>query len=305
MNVQMDRRLTHMRTAALPFVLLATTLTVACTSDLAGLVGAKNTNAKLSLVASVQDGSFRTQADLDPYTRSSIAHVTFKLYTVAGDQETAVIRDGSPVEIDVASDSLDRPFTFENLHNDTTYRVKASAYKAPGTASSDLISTQDASSALDIAIEKDVTPTLQPVPVKLIDRLFAATGTTNLVVTDGSYTFKNERITVGPRTITLTGSKSAGWSVDGGKTTYADFTFRPKFDTSTLETAVINGKTKYVVPTDFVNATSDFLEIRDGNGFNANGSWTGYALGLFPNATGSLKLVVGDDSALNYRIFYP
>ncbi len=295
-----------MRTTALPFVLLATTLTVACTSDLAGLVGARNANAKLSLVAAVQDGSFRTQAVLDPYTRSSIAHVTFKLYTVAGGQETAVIRDGSPVEIDVASGSLDLPFIFENLHNDTTYRVKALAYKASGTASSDLISTQDASSSLDIAIGKDVTPTLQPVPVKLIDRLFAATGTTNVAVTDGSYTFQNERITVGPRTITLTGSKSTWWSVDGGQTTYTTrHTFRPKFDTATLGTAVINGKTKYVVPTTFVNATSNVIEIRDGNGFNANGSWTGHYLGLMPNATGSLKLVVGDDSALNYDVFYP
>jgi|GEM_PF-6477496 hypothetical protein len=295
-----------MRTVALPFVLLATTLTVACTSDLAGLAGARNANVKLSLVAAVQDGSFRTQAVLDPYTRSSIAHVTFKLYTVAGDQETVVTRDGSPVEIDVASGSLDLPFTFENLRNDTTYRVRASAYKAAGTASSDLISTQDASSALDIAIGKDVTPALQPVPVKLIDRLFAATGDTNLVVTDGSYTFQNERITVGPRTITLTGSKSTWWSVDGGQTTYATaHTFRPKFDTSTLGTVVLRGETKFVVPMNFVNATSNVIQIQDGNGFNASGSWTGHSLGLVPNATGSLKLVVGADSALNYSIFYP
>lgn len=60
-----------MRTAALPFFLLAATMTVACTSDLAGLVGAGNANGKLSLVAAIQDGSFRTQAVLDPYTRSS------------------------------------------------------------------------------------------------------------------------------------------------------------------------------------------------------------------------------------------
>lgn len=295
-----------MRTAALPFALLATTLTVACTSDLAGLVGASNANAKLSLVAAVQDGAFRTQAALNPYTKSSIDHVTFKLYTVAGDQETAVIRDGSPVEIDVASGSLDLPFTFENLRNDTTYRVKALAYKAAGTASSDLISTQDASSALDIAIGKDVTPVLQPVPVKLIDRLFAASGTTNLAVTDGSYTFKNERITVGPRTITLTGSKKTWWSVDGGKTTYATaHNFRPKVDTATLGTVVINGKTWHVLPTIFINSTSDVIRIDDGYGLNASGSWTGNHLGLLPNATGSLKLVVGDDSALNYSIYYP
>ncbi|MNX73455.1 hypothetical protein D3C86_1048520 [compost metagenome] len=295
-----------MRKAALPFVLLATSLTVACTSDFVGLAGARNANAKLSLVAAVQDGSFRTQAVLAPYTRSDIAHVTFKLYTASGSQETAVIRDGSPVELDVASGSLDLPFTFENLRNDTTYRVKASAYKAAGTAIADLISTQDASSSLDIAIGKDVTPPLQPVPVKLIDRLFAATGTTNLAVTDGAYTFKNERITVGPRTITITGSRNTWWSVDGGQTTYATGkTFRPVFDTSKLGTAVINGKTKYVVPTTFLNSTSDVIRIDDGNGFNTNGSWTGHYLGLMPNATGSLKLVVGDDSALNYTIYYP
>ncbi|MBO9542521.1 hypothetical protein J7643_18190 [bacterium] len=295
-----------MRKAALPFILLATTLTVACTSDPAGLAGARNANAKLSLVAAVQDGSFRTQAVLDPYTRSSIAHVTFKLYTVSGDQETAVIRDGSPVELDVASGSLDLPFTFENLRNDTTYRVKASAYKAAGTAIADLISTQDVSSSLDIAIGKDVTPALQPVPVKLVDRLFAATGTTNLAVTDGAYTFQNERITVGPRTITITGSKATWWSVDGGQTTYATVhTFRPVFDTSKLGTAVFRGVTKYVVPTNFINSTSNVIQIQDGHGFNADGSWTGHSLGLLPNATGSLKLVVGDDSALNYSIFYP
>lgn len=295
-----------MRKAALPFVLLASTLTVACTADLAGLAGARTSNAKLSLVAAVQDGSFRTQAVLNPYTRSSIDHVTFKLYSLSGGQETAVTRDGSPVELDVASGSLDLPFTFENLRNDTTYRVKASAYKAAGTAMADLISTQDASSSLDIAIGKDVTPALQPVPVKLIDRLFAASGTTDLAVTDGSYTYNNERITVGPRTLTITGSKATWWSLDGGQTTYATaHTFRPVFDTSKLGTAVINGVTRYVVPMNFINSTSNVIRIDDGHGFNAEGSWTGHHLGLMPNATGSLKLVVGGDSALNYSIYYP
>lgn len=295
-----------MRQNVLPYVLLATTLTVGCTSDLAGLAGASNGNVKLSLVAAVQDGQFTTQAVVNPYAKSSIAHVTFKLYTVAGDQESAVTRNGAPVELDVASGSMDLPFTFENLHNDTTYRVKALAYKAAGTANVDLISTQDAGSAVDITIGRNVTPTLQAVPVKLIDRLFAATGTSSLVVTDGSYTYLNETITVGPRTYTLTGTKATWWSLDGGQTKYdAPFTFHPTVDTSKLGTAVINGQTKYVLPTNFINATSDFIRIDDGHGFNAEGSWTGHYLGLLPNATGSLKLVVSDASTLNYSIYYP
>lgn len=291
---------------SLALALGSSVLSLGCTSNLAGLAGAGNGSVTLSLVAAVQDGQFKTQAIVNPYTKSSIAHVTFKLYMVAGGQESAVTRNGSPVELDVASGSLDLPFTFENLRNDTAYRVKAMAYKAAGTANADLISTQDASSSLDITIGRDVTPTLQSVPVKLIDRLFAATGTSNLVVTDGSYTYQNERITMGPRTYTITGTKATWWSLDGGQTTHATaFTFRPTVDTSNLGTAVIRGATMYVVPTNFVNATSDFIRIDDGNGFNADGSWTGHYLGLLPNATGSLQLVVNDASTLNYSIYYP
>lgn len=295
-----------MKKVVLPTALLVSSLIVGCTSGLAGLAGVSDGNATLSLVAAVQDGQFRTQAVINPYTKSSIAHVTFKLFTVAGGVENAVTRNGSPVELDVASGSLEAPFTFENLRNDTTYRVKAAAYKAAGTATADLISTQDASSSVDIPVGRDLTPAVQPVPIKLIDRLFAASGTTNLVVTDGSYTYQNERITVGPRTYTITGSKAAGWSLDGGQTTHdAPVTFRPTYDTSKLATESINGGTWYVVPATFVNASSDFIRIDDGNGFNADGSWTRHYLGLLPNASGSLKLVVNNESILNYTVYYP
>lgn len=270
--------------------------------------------AKLSVVPAFRDGQLRTQSVLNPYTKRSVDHVTLKLYTVAGGQESPVLQDGSPVEADLASGSLDAPVTFDHLHNDTTYRVKALAYRAPGQASADLISTEDASSSVDVAIGRDVSPALERVPVKLIDRLFAAKGTTSLAITDGSYTYLNETITLAPTpapaplTYTITGTRATWWSVDGGQTTYTtSHGFNPTLDVTTLATASIRGLTYYVQPTAFVNATTDNIRVDDGNGFNAEGSWSGHYLGLLPGATGSLNLVVSVDNGniLSYSIYYP
>lgn len=152
----------------------------------------------LHLRARILPGGIRTQAVVDNYDQSSIVHLTIKLFTVSGGTESPVLVDGNQVSADLAAADLSRTVTLSNLKVDTTYRVRAYAYKAAGTAAADLISTSDASSHTDVALTNDDRPAMATLKVKLIDRVFDGRASSGAVaVTSGGYT------TSGPETITV------------------------------------------------------------------------------------------------------
>jgi hypothetical protein len=123
--------------------------------------------------------SRRLMAVVSPYTEASIDHMLLKLYTVTGPS-------GSEVEtytnkfVDVDKANLQSTITFANLNFNTKYRVRAEAFKAPGTAAGDLIS--DAASYADLTVALDDRPELLNLVVQLIDQTFSgeatSTGTT-------------------------------------------------------------------------------------------------------------------------------
>lgn len=101
------------------------------------------------------------------YTREDINHLKVHLYTVDGEteQDTGLERILSYIQ-------LDTPTVFNNLTEQTHYRVKAAAY-----ASSDdsmLISTSDASSSTDVHVAYDDRPVVAPLRLQLIDKPFGA-----------------------------------------------------------------------------------------------------------------------------------
>jgi len=123
--------------------------------------------------------SRRLLAVVSPYTDASIDHMLVKLYTVTGPP-------GSEVEtytnqfVDVGQADLLNTISFTNLNFNTTYRVRATAFKAPGTAAVNVIS--DASSYADLTVAMNDRPVLGNLVVQLVDQTFAgeatSTGTT-------------------------------------------------------------------------------------------------------------------------------
>ena len=131
---------------------------------------------------SFRDGAVRRlMAQLTPYTQASIDHMVVRLIIVAaGPTETEV------ESVDVSAANLAKTITFGNLKHNTTYRIRAHAYKAPGTAAADLIS-DDAESFVDMPVLTDDEPALGNLEVTLIDQTFAGEATSPaLTVTDGA-----------------------------------------------------------------------------------------------------------------------
>jgi len=133
----------------------------------------------LLLTPAVGSGGYQTQAAVSTYTKSSVNHLNLQLFTVSGLTETPVVISGSTVSLDIPASSLNVPVLFSNLHTATNYRVRAYAYKASGTATSDLISL-DASSSLDILVADSDRPTAGKVPVQLIEKTFNATSSVTI-----------------------------------------------------------------------------------------------------------------------------
>lgn len=136
-------------------------------------------------------GNYRTQTsgDLLPYAQSDVQHIVLKLYASLGvGNESA-----SLAEKDIPAASLSEQVSFFNLHPNTTYRIKAFAYKASGVATDDLISVQ-ASATVDVPVLTDERPTAANLKVQLKDRPFQAQGTSSIVVTNGSLTNIDEVI---------------------------------------------------------------------------------------------------------------
>ncbi len=174
-----------LRLIALPGLLL-----VAGCAMVAGPAGMTTPAGKatLSLLPQVQGGSYRTQSVITGYAQADINHLQLKLFKVVSGSEQAVLGSGgTQLTLDLPQASLSAQVTIANLSHDTTYRVRAYAYTDAGT--SNLISTTDASSSVDVVVARNDRPTLATVPVQLIDKIFDGQATaSSVVVTDGDLT---------------------------------------------------------------------------------------------------------------------
>jgi hypothetical protein len=123
-------------------------------------------NASLTVQATFP--AFRAQSLVSAYTKDSIQHLRLALFVVTDTTEAPALQsDGvTPITADLVKPTgsstafLDVPVTFSKLKPNTTYRVKAFAYKAAGTDALDLISTLDANSYATITLGAETTPTL-------------------------------------------------------------------------------------------------------------------------------------------------
>jgi hypothetical protein len=140
----------------------------------------------LRVVPAIAGGGLRTvQAAVNPYTAADVNHVVVRLFSLAGNAETAV-KDpqGNALSADAAKADLANGLDFGNLHADTTYRVRGYAYKAAGVANPDKISADD-QSFVDVKVERDDRPTVKTLTIQIADRLFAAQATTSVGLKDG------------------------------------------------------------------------------------------------------------------------
>lgn len=139
----------------------------------------------IDIVPRIKNGTYRTQTLLAPYTKETVEHVVVSLHTVSGGAETeAKDTSGNLIAIDVGKADLDKPVRLKSLHLDTTYRVRARAYKAAGTETADQISV-DAGSFVDVAVEKDDRPAVATLEIQLADVFFSGAGTSSLTFKDG------------------------------------------------------------------------------------------------------------------------
>lgn len=166
--------------------------------------------ASLVLRTQVASGGYKAQALVQPYTKASINHLVIKVLRLNGVGEQPVLDDqGESVMADLALGELDNAITFSNLAQNTTYRIRCFAYKAPGASSSDLISTQDAGSYTDVRVTDDDRPALTTLKVKLIDQLFDAQATASgVVVTDGGLVSSTGSVSIGTGPSSPTASRS-------------------------------------------------------------------------------------------------
>lgn len=181
---------------------LAGTLFLGGCAELMGNTGAPVVQAenRASIVVRTQvvSGSVHTAA-VPRLTADSINHLVLKIFELAGTTETPVRdEDGKEVSADLTRNQLSNLITFDKLKPQTKYRIRAYAYKAPGTAPENLISTTDEGSYVDVEILVDDRPTVTTLKVKLKDVDF-----------DGQHTFQGVKVTpggylpTGPVTVTI------------------------------------------------------------------------------------------------------
>jgi hypothetical protein len=157
---------------------------------------------KASIVVRTQvvPGGVRTAATIPNLTADSINHLVLQIFELDGNTETPIL-DANNQEIrqDLTRNQLGSLITFGDLKPQTTYRIRAYAYSAPGTDAQNLISTSDAGSYVDVEVQTDDRPTVTTLKVKLIDVDFSGQGTfQGVTVTPGGYR------PTGPVTISIT-----------------------------------------------------------------------------------------------------
>lgn len=153
-------------------IVVATVLVAGCTgvatSSLSG-------NKSLVLTPKVIDSVYQTQTAQSLYTSANINHLWVEL------------KDGTVVASkDIPNANLNQAVVFNNLKNGKTYTVQAKAYLSAGTGTKISV---DGSSVMTITVGTDDRPTVNPIPVKLMDTPFNGYGTNSIAVTPGSYTY--------------------------------------------------------------------------------------------------------------------
>ncbi|MBO9541383.1 hypothetical protein J7643_12410 [bacterium] len=136
-----------------------------------------------------QAEGYAAQAVIAPYTVDDVAHVVLSLYKLDGNTELPVKNSQDvAITLDVPRAELGHDVVFTKLKANTTYRIKAQAYKAAGTSVADLISTADSASYVDVAIGENDRPAVA-LTVKLKDQVFSGTVTLpEITLTNGGYT---------------------------------------------------------------------------------------------------------------------
>lgn len=132
------------------------------------------------LVVKPQFSGISTLADASAYSKQSINRLELQLFTVSNGETTP-----TGISRALSNIQLDNAVVFSQLKAHTTYRIKSLAYALDDT----LISSGDADSYTDITIENDDRPTVLPLKVKLIDRVFNAGGTSSIQIIPGGHTY--------------------------------------------------------------------------------------------------------------------
>jgi hypothetical protein len=139
-------------------------------------------SATVRVEFSFQNGGYRSQASILPYTAADVHHVVVRVFKLTGATEIPVAdtrADGQPLVLALDRASIDAGVALTRLAHNTTYRVRVRAYKAAGEAAADLISDEQASVA-EIVVGQDDRPVTGAIAVKLIDRLFVGQATPSL-----------------------------------------------------------------------------------------------------------------------------
>lgn len=166
-------RCLHMKRAFFPW-LLGILLIAGCAT-----MQPLSKGVTLILKASVASGQY-TKGEVVKNTRLSINHLDLELYPIVEGFEGAKLTART-----IPYAQLDNPIVLANLKNNSTYRVKAIAYNSLGQ----IISTQDASSSVDIVVTTDDHPTLATIPVQLTDVPFNGQASSSLSVSPGGYSY--------------------------------------------------------------------------------------------------------------------
>ncbi|MBO9540920.1 hypothetical protein J7643_10055 [bacterium] len=173
-------------------VLVGAALVASCATTTAPSVA--NGQARVSLLASLQAGSFRAQSTVVPYTPADVQHLRLDVFKLVQGSEVAVVdaERNLPMTLDIASGSLGKAIELSGLNLDTTYRIRGYAYDAPGTAH--LIS-KDA--LVDVRVTHDDRPEFATLPVRLIDKVFNGEASSDIAISSGSVTYTgSESITL-------------------------------------------------------------------------------------------------------------
>lgn len=136
----------------------------------------------------------QVQALVGNYTQASINHLVITLFKLDGTSAEVALTSTDITD----STKFTSPVTFTKLKQNTTYRIRAYAYKAAGTASADQIS-DDANSSVDVPVTTNDAPPLAKLQVKLIDVGFNGQATsTGTTIVPGGYADSGAEAIVGP-----------------------------------------------------------------------------------------------------------
>jgi hypothetical protein len=192
-STRRKEEITLMKNVSMASLLAASLMMTGCTmADLALVPSATKTPAargQLVLTPQFVNGGYATAAVVNPHTIASIHHLVVRLFILEdGDEIPATNSAGNPIQMDIVRAELGNPITLAPLRANTTYRVRASAYKAAGTLEADLISTTDEGSFVDVNVTNNDQPISANLKVTLTDVHFAGAATSNGVsVINGGY----------------------------------------------------------------------------------------------------------------------